>query len=226
MSWKESFRNAATVNLLLAVVAVAAGGGTYLLSGRFLAGRAAQLEQQSRQVLRPRPVVVAKHDISAGQLLDSGQLAIREMPAGFLPGGALDQDNAHELVGRRLSVDLQKGDPVVPTMLRSAGVESLSAVLPAGLRALTVPIDEANALSGLLSPGDWVDIFLARGQGASGRFSSCCCSSVSRCWPRAPSRRLMGKQRPRLQWRASALSRFSCRRIRQAGWCWRSAPGR
>jgi pilus assembly protein CpaB len=145
---------------LLAVLALAAGGTAFWATQRFLADSSAGVRRQWEARYALRPVLVAARDLTAGQTLVDGDLARREMPAGFLPSSTFAATEAGRALGQRLAVSLRAGDPVGEAALE-ARVPALSRRLPEGSRAVTVPVDQVSSQAGLVRPGDRVDLMLA-----------------------------------------------------------------
>lgn len=145
---------------LLAVLAVAAGGTAFWATQRFLADSTAGVRRQWETRYALRPVLVAARDLAAGQTLADGDLARRQMPAGFLPSGTFAEGEAARALGQRLAVPLRAGDPLGEAALE-ARVPALSRRLPEGSRAVTVPVDQVSSQAGLVRPGDRVDLMLA-----------------------------------------------------------------
>jgi pilus assembly protein CpaB len=145
---------------LLAALALAAGGTAFWATQRFLADSSAGVRRQWEARYALRPVLVAARDLTAGQTLVDGDLARREMPAGFLPSTTLAATDVDRALGQRLAVSLRAGDPVGEASLE-ARVPALSRRLPEGSRAVTVPVDQVSSQAGLVRPGDRVDLMLA-----------------------------------------------------------------
>ncbi len=105
------------------------------------------------------PVVVAAADLPAGEPLDAGDLAVQRWPLGSQPVGHLSQPEA--LKGRVLRGPLVKGEVVLAAKLAPEGLAGgLSAVVPAGYRAMTVRVDEVIGVGGFVQPGDRVDVLV------------------------------------------------------------------
>ena len=100
-----------------------------------------------------RPVVVATRPVAMGAVLRPGDVAVRELPASFLPEGHVAA--SAEAVGRTVVVALFPGLPVVRDHLAPDGLRGVAAVLPPGTRAVTVPGGGASAP---VRPGDVVDV--------------------------------------------------------------------
>jgi pilus assembly protein CpaB len=118
-----------------------------------------------REQLVPRhemvELLVAKQDLAPGDLVGPDTMAVREVPRDYAPGGALGADDFDAFVGARIAVPMRRGEPLLPGMLDEPQRSGLSARLKPGVRALTVSVDEVNSLSGMLQPGDRIDLLLS-----------------------------------------------------------------
>lgn len=153
-------------NMLLGAAALIAGVLAAWLGARQLSERADSLERNIQQRYAPAPYVVASQDVSKGQTIDGSVLAVRSMPRAYAPLDAVSPADAGTLMGSRAAISIRRGTPVVPATLVPDQIGSkLSEQLPAGMRALTIQVDQLNALSGHLQAGDLVDLFYSRTRG-------------------------------------------------------------
>jgi pilus assembly protein CpaB len=147
--------------VLLVLLAVALGAFSVVGMRNYIGERLAI----ERELLVPRhqmvEVLVAKRHLERGEPLSADTLAVREIPAEFAPGGALQPSDFDEVSGSRLAVAMRRGEPLLPGMLLDAESNGLSARLKPGSRALTISVDEVNSLSGMLQPGDRIDLMLS-----------------------------------------------------------------
>jgi len=157
--WRRWLRT----DVLLTLVAVVAGISGAMLGGQYLRLRAADAEARVARKYEERQVIVAAGDVARGTPLDAGNLALRSMPAQFLPSDSLPADRAGELIGAVAAIDLSRGTPIVQAALTTAAsVPRLSAALAIDERALTVAVDELDSHAGGLRTGDRVDLFFSR----------------------------------------------------------------
>jgi pilus assembly protein CpaB len=120
-----------------------------------------------KDMLRKRPVsgptrkfaavVVAKGDLSPGSQIQAGDLGTSELPVESVPPGAIR--NAADAVGRSAASAIHKGQTLVEPALapRDWGM-GLQALVPPGMRAATIEVNEVTGMTGLLSPGCYVDV--------------------------------------------------------------------
>jgi len=111
------------------------------------------------------PVVVASQDIPAGTRVTEEMLTLKPIASdAVLPGAFLKTD---EVVGQVTRVPLVSGEQVIPTKVAATGlaitdVENppLAYVIPEGMRAVSVEVSSVIGASGLIRPGDYVDVIL------------------------------------------------------------------
>jgi len=106
-------------------------------------------------------VLVAARSLQRGDVLGSDNLAIRALPREVIPGGALSPSRIDAVQGLRLQWPMQAGEPLLASAVMAAESAGLSSRIRHGVRALTIAVDETNALSGLLQPGDRIDLLLS-----------------------------------------------------------------
>lgn len=152
----------------LVPLALACGVAAFVGSQRYLAERAAAVERRFEERYRPAKVLVAARDLPSGRVLRESDLARREMPSAFVPGGALPVEAVARAVGQQLVFALRRGDALVESHLAGREGPTLAARLQHGTRAVTVPVDEVSSQAGLVRPGDRVDLMLAEERTESG----------------------------------------------------------
>jgi pilus assembly protein CpaB len=102
-------------------------------------------------------VVTASTDVEPGQPLGAAVLTTGQMTPGSVPTGAFESPAA--LDGRIALTRLVKGQPVLESMLAPVGeAAGVQALIPPGMRAITIEVTEFSGLRGLLAPGCRVDI--------------------------------------------------------------------
>jgi pilus assembly protein CpaB len=143
-------------------------GLTAVLCGLLAAlGTTGYIDQQvslEREKMRPQQttvaIVVAQRDLGRGDTVGPETMAVRQVPADLVPSSAIFPDRFDSFVGLRLTIPMRAGEPLLPVAIAGADAASFSGRLRAGTRAMTIPVDEANALSGMLQPGDRIDLLL------------------------------------------------------------------
>ena len=143
------------------VLAAICGTLAYFGATRLLNAEIQRTEQRYAQRYAPREVLVAAQDLPAGSILDASMLARRTVPSRFAPRSALGPEGLARAAGARLAQPLEAGDPIRPSMFASAATGTLAERLAKGHRALTIQVDDTRSQSGLIVPGDHIDLLQA-----------------------------------------------------------------
>jgi pilus assembly protein CpaB len=141
-------------NRLFAVLAIAVLAGGGLAYGTY---NAMKPQQPVVQQIATQPVVVAAADLSLGAELKAEDLKVLNFPQGQAPEGTFAAPT--EIVGRGVIVSIAKGEPILPAKLASkeAGA-GLPPVIPDGMRAVSVRVNEVIGVAGYVLPGSRVDV--------------------------------------------------------------------
>jgi pilus assembly protein CpaB len=146
--------------------------GVLLLSVALVSGGLAASEVHERertveeQVGAPVEVLVAARHIRAGVRIQRGALALRRVPARFVPPDALG--SAAGVAGTRAGAPIMTGAYVTPSVLaRPSDGQGRGGGLRRGERAVTVEVAGAGALAGL-APGARVDVLVSTEPGDDG----------------------------------------------------------
>lgn len=148
-----------SVSLRLLLAALVSGGLAAWTAHGYLQDRTRQIEAMHRQPTVER--VVAAHDLAPGTRIDASLLALRAYPAGLAPSDSLDAAQAAQLLGTVLASALRAGDIIVPAHTRRHSEGGFSSRIAQGRRAVSMPVDALNSVSGLLQPGDLIDLYVS-----------------------------------------------------------------
>jgi Flp pilus assembly protein CpaB len=140
-------------------IALVAGIFAALAANRFLAGRIEEIEARKRGATVE--VVVARRHLGKGHVLGADSVALRAVPREYAHSNALTQDSFAGAAGRSLAYDMEAGEMLLASLLQPVRPPTFSGRVEAGRRAMTVAVDEINSISGLLEPGDTIDLLLA-----------------------------------------------------------------
>lgn len=147
-------------SLILLGMALLAGAGAVWFAQRHIQQHIAGIDARAQVPMVAR--VVAAHDLSAGELLEAHHVAVREFPAQMVASDSVAPEQyAALLQGRMLAAPLRAGDAILAVHAQAAAQAPFSARLAKGRRAITIPIDEVNSASGLLAPGDLIDLYVS-----------------------------------------------------------------
>lgn len=156
----KSFRpnKAAMILFAAASVGLLAAWGAQ----RYLAGQMDEMEARTKGV--QTGVVVAKAELRRGDKLSSANVAVRMVPSDYAHSGAVAPNQFDRLDGQTLAFAAKPGEMILWSMLEGKKAPTFSARVEAGRRALTVPVDEINSISGMLEPGDVIDLLVSINQ--------------------------------------------------------------
>ncbi len=114
------------------------------------------------EVNKPHEVVsvmVAAHDIWQGKTIEDTDLQLLEMPPAYVPESVLRTTDQvvgrvprERILAREFIRDERLADP-------AAGV-GLNAIIPRGMRAMSINISDGSSVSGFLNPGNYVDVLV------------------------------------------------------------------
>ena len=151
------------LRIIVAMILLVASGGLGWLAVEALNPPAVPVA--SEEAVRPVRVLVAVQTLQAGVLLKDSDLRERELPADQVPENAIlvGPDALAEVRGAMLRRFLDAGDALVRSdVLRPRDRGFLAAVLSPGARAVSIGVDARSGASGLISPGDIVDVILTQ----------------------------------------------------------------
>jgi pilus assembly protein CpaB len=104
------------------------------------------------------PVVLASRDLVLGQVLEEADLRLVEWPAGAVPTGFAG--SKEELVGRSLMTDVQANEAILSGKLADSGLRGIVALIPPGMRAMSIRVDQVVGVAGFVTPQTKVDVIL------------------------------------------------------------------
>ncbi|WP_296226857.1 Flp pilus assembly protein CpaB [Ralstonia sp. UBA689] len=147
-------------NWVMLGLAVALGLSATFLSNKLLRDRVASIEEEARRGRKMVSVVVAKKDLQRGDTLNADVLAVRQIPADYVHSTAILPNQFDAIVNQRLVTPLKRGEELLEAHTEGRGTQIFSGMLKVGSRALTFPVDEINSISGMLRPGDKIDLIV------------------------------------------------------------------
>lgn len=167
----KPFRTTASARLaLLGCAAIGFALLAVYAADRHVDRAIAQQHAASRKPETPGvTVVVAKFDLIAGERVSADNMAARAIPADMAPGSAIRPEQFDVHVGARLARPVRSGEPLLAEILQAPEPAGLAHRVRQGIRAITLAVDEVSSVSGLLRPGDRIDLlFTARVPGVPG----------------------------------------------------------
>ena len=140
-------------------VALLLGLGSAVGVKRYIEQHVEAIDARDRQ-RKTVAVVVPLEDMVKGARLTSDNVAVREVPAEFAHSNALKPDDFSRIEGQQLAYPVARGEMLLWSLVDGQRATSFSARVPTGRRAITVPVDEISSISGMLQPGDHIDLMV------------------------------------------------------------------
>lgn len=147
--------------LAFAIAALILVGATIMLGLRFIEARTAVAMPASAPATGG--VLVASRPLAPGHAVIEGDLAFKPWPADGIDPAYVVQGArpASAFNGHVVRAPLSPGEPVTPARLAApAGRGALAMIAARNMRAFSVAVSPATGVSGLIAPGDRVDVVL------------------------------------------------------------------
>ena len=139
--------------LMIGAVALALGVVVALFVYKTLQGRGASNTEPGADV------IVAADDIQVGARIEEHDIRPVRYPASALPAGTFSTRG--KVMGRGVILPISRGEFILPSKLapENAGA-GLPSLIPPGMRAVSVRVNEVVSVAGFVGPGTRVDILL------------------------------------------------------------------
>src|SRR5271165_2521365 len=112
-------------------------------------------------------VIVAAEDLQVGTRVDEHDIKVIRIPATDLPPGAPRKRS--DVLGHGVIVPISKGEFILPNRLAGENAGSgLPSLIPPGMRAVSVRVNEVVSVAGFVTPGTRVDVLLTGTPGGGG----------------------------------------------------------
>ena len=163
-----------STRIIVLVLALVAGLSAAWLAKGMLGGK--KQVKVAKPKLETVKVLTASSDISLGNVLEQKSLKWQEWPkASVTPSlvtKAKQPKAIKEFTGATARASFVSGEPILSRKVVLSGKGGfMSAILPAGMRAVSTKISAATSAGGFILPNDRVDVILTR-KGPSKRFVS------------------------------------------------------
>jgi pilus assembly protein CpaB len=152
------------------IMMFALAAGSAVMAGvlaKGMIGKPATTEAEVVTKVKTVPVLVAAKDIDVGERLASGTIIWKDWPADNVLDVMITKDEKPDadasMAETRARIQMFEGEPINEKKVvdpKTGGF--MSAVLPKGMRALSVAISERSSAGGFIMPNDKVDILLTR----------------------------------------------------------------
>jgi pilus assembly protein CpaB len=111
-------------------------------------------------------VIVAANDIQVGTKVEMHDVRTAKFPPTELPQGVYGK--ASQVLGRGVVVPIAKGEFILPSKLAPENAGSgLPSLIPPGMRAISVRVNDVISIAGFVVPGTRVDVLLTGTPAAS-----------------------------------------------------------
>lgn len=141
------------LGVALLVGLVAALGAKAFLSNKIA-------EMQAKNTSDMVDYVVAKSDLPKGAVMTTDDVAVRPIPKTYAPSTGVRPAEFSRIDGEKLAYGVRRGEVILWGLLEGKKTPTFSAKIAVGRRAMTVPVDQINSISGLLDPGDHIDLMV------------------------------------------------------------------
>src|SRR3954464_9567156 len=106
-------------------------------------------------------ILAVSRDLPLGTRIRKADLKLIEVREKDLPKGVLTQDK--DVVDRALLFPVGANEPLTNAKLTTAtGAEGIPATIEAGMRAISVTINDSSGVAGLIQPNSRVDVLFTR----------------------------------------------------------------
>jgi len=111
-------------------------------------------------------VMVAANDLQVGARVEERDIKVIKLAAADLPSGT--PRRKAEVIGRGVIIPISKGEFILPNRLAAENAGAgLPALIPPGMRAVSVRVNEVVSVAGFVTPGTRVDVLLTGSPGGS-----------------------------------------------------------
>lgn len=144
------------------LIAILLGLGATFLTSQYLQTREQRIAADLQAKAKGGPtvaVVVPIKDLPKGAAITGDVVAAREIPADLVYEGTYTPNDFSRIENQRVLRDVQRGRPLRVDDVAER-LTDFSTLLPEGIRAVTLDVDELNSISQLVKPGNRVDLYL------------------------------------------------------------------
>lgn len=141
---------------IVLIVAIAMGALAFVLTHVYIRAEREALFASAKRVA----IVVAREDLAVGTVLTSQNLRTQEVFETGVGRQVFRADQLRFLIGKTLRYPLRANSPVdwVHVGANLDELQGLAATIRSGMRAISIPVSNETAVSGLVRPNDTVDI--------------------------------------------------------------------
>jgi len=143
--------------LLILAIAILSGVAAGYSALRYLNSRP-EVVQAAETEGGTVPVVLAARDLVLGTVVEDEDLQLVEWPTNAVPAGyATTRD---QLVGQSLIANVAMNEPILTSKLEEGGLRGIIPLIPEGMRAMSIAVDQVIGVAGFVTPQTRVDVIL------------------------------------------------------------------
>jgi pilus assembly protein CpaB len=152
------------------IVMFALAAGSAVMAGvlaKGMIGKGPQVQTEVINTVKTVPVLVAAKDVEVGERLVSGTIIWKDWPSDNVLESMITKDEKPDadvaFAEMRALIPMFEGEPVSEKKIvdpKNGGF--MSAILPKGMRAISVAISSRSSAGGFILPNDRVDLILTR----------------------------------------------------------------
>ncbi len=148
---------------IILVVSLLFGLAALLLTTQYLKGKEAEFNKRLEAMYEGAQkvnVVVASDNVPGGTVLTKKDLATADVFESAAGSHAVRRDDVQQVLGKKVMFPISRGD-VVSWAFIEGGIPTtggLSSLITPGLRAISLSVGGASAVSGMIQPNDNIDV--------------------------------------------------------------------
>lgn len=152
--------------LIMLVIALTLAAGAAWMANSWVQS---QTNKQVTAEQNTIPVYVAANYIPYASHIDQTHIKLGEWPKDMVPKEAFTQEDTlndpKAIVGKIAQREFYPGEIILKPQIKDhVGGSSLSALIPEGMRAISVRVDDVVGVAGFILPGNKADIIVSRGE--------------------------------------------------------------
>lgn len=148
---------------IILVVSLVFGLAALLLTTQYLKSKEAEFNERIKAIYagaRKVQVVVAREKIPGGTVITKKDLALDNVFESAAGSHAVRRDDVQHVLGKKAVFPIERGDVVSWSFIQGGlpATGGLSSLITPGLRAISLSVGGASAVSGMVRPKDNVDV--------------------------------------------------------------------
>jgi len=148
---------------IIPIASVVIGLAAFFMTVQYFRGKHAELEalrNELRRDARRIEVAAAAHDIPGGTVIKHNDLKLIEVPEMAVSAQVVKRSEGRLILGRKTVFPIRADKPILWSEIEGGAPSEreLASLVKVGLRAVSLSVGGASAVSGMVRPSDRVDI--------------------------------------------------------------------